>query len=274
MEKHSNYFNDNPREAFRRYRNGLKLRCALAMVAVILVGLWIIFGMDEIHLILEMVLYVLILFAYRISTSLHFRRLLDILYQDCDPEKMCEVLTLLQAIDRRGKAKNTLLLYKAQSLLYIPDRREEGLTYLKQVNFPKKRLVNEGTCILLTANYAKLMDDRPGFDLAQADLKCLPSRFQTKGKSEAYYQNLCKLMQLAQLQWDERDDELRALLQELLSRKQTMLNQVVLRMHLARLDLKCGQYQDAKPLLTFVAEHGNRLYHAAEARAELEKLND
>lgn len=51
---------------------------------------------------------------------------------------------------------------------------EEGLAYLKSINFKRKKLLRETNILLQYANYSKLNNDRNSFDVIMKDLEKLP----------------------------------------------------------------------------------------------------
>lgn len=103
-----------------------------------------------------------------------------VLYMDCAPVKMLDITNLWEKKDRFRKAKNTFLLLKAQCCIYIPERLEEGLAYLQQINFTKKLLDREAVRLLLFAQYSKKQGDRESFDKAKSDMEQLPALYPGK----------------------------------------------------------------------------------------------
>lgn len=236
-QMHSTYYDYNVGEAVKRYRlklRGIQLIYIILAVAVIAWN----FVNGSVPLFVKCILFIFITVVYRLVYPMQFQLLANVLFTDCDPYKFFEILTVLEGYDKGGKAKNTLLYYKAGCCAYMNNRIEEGLSYLKSVHFKKKDLAREAAILLMFANYAKLRNDRVSFDLIKKDIENLPNIIPHKENSKKQYDNTYKAFRVTELIWNQKDEEARGLIKELLqSSNISTLNKVIYNMHLARLDM-------------------------------------
>lgn len=195
-----------------------------------------------------------------------------VLYMDCAPVKMLDITNLWEKKDRFRKAKNTFLLLKAQCCIYIPERLEEGLAYLQQINFTKKLLDREAVRLLLFAQYSKKQGDRESFDKAKSDMEQLPALYPGKKYQKGRWEKAMRFLELEELLWDGQTEEARTLLYALLEKEPYQLRKVVVHMQLAQLDIEAGEYGNAKQHLEYVIAHGNQLVIVSQAKEQLEVI--
>lgn len=292
---HSIYYNDSPEEAVKKaifyIRRNLILSYVICMVLLIGIfyfyskmdnflngveGVW--YGLGHILFSLLYVAMLLIFLILGLKILLPFSQrpnvqLLLILMGDCDPVKMYEVYSVWEQYDKKGKGKNMFMLQKAQCCRYIPERREEGRTYLEQLDFKKKQLDVEATRLYNIAVYAKYGNDRVGFEKAKAELEQLSNQYPGNKIQKKEYERTLQIVTLQELLWDEKDAEARALLNTFLETEKTPLNKVMLHMHFARLDMKVKDYENAKKHLDYVITYGNKLPVVPEAKELLDTCN-
>ncbi|MBP3457582.1 MAG: hypothetical protein J6K58_00040 [Lachnospiraceae bacterium] len=273
---HSKYYQYDAKNAMKHYIKELRIRkgvwivvCAFLLISLIMILLeqkrvWLFWGIY--------ILIILTMFAYILGQQICFRKLMNILLLDCDPQKMFEIIAMIEQRDKQGKARNNCAMLKAQCCFYILGREEEGYTYLNKVSFKKKRLGNETRRLLLYANYYKRKKDWQNFELVKKDLLSLPQLIRHKHFEEKDYDVAVQFINLYELQRDGRTQEARTLLNKLLCGNCSMLNRVCFQMCLAELDLMEGEYHNAKQHLEFVIRNGNTLYHVSEAKEKMAML--
>ncbi len=274
MEKqNSQYYQYGVDETVKRYRTKLHINTYIFVLFAVAGLVWIfIHGVHDFGaLCCEYLFIICLLVIYQVTYYAHFPRLTQILMRDCDPYKFYEVLSRLDKYDRRGKAKNTLLFYKAVCCFYMNEHTEEGLSYLKSIHFKKKVLPREARVLLLFSSYARLKGDRESFDLVKKDLESLPHIISHRKMQKKEYDETYMFFQAAELIWDGGHEKAYKLINELLSRKISMLNRVSLNMHLARLDIKMNEKVNAKIHLEYVVEHGNTMSIVEEAKELLDR---
>lgn len=294
---HSKYYNDTPEEAFKKFRKDYKIRAAffIVIIFVLLIGTCvlairlqkqIIFNPNAPYLyevsraafgLLYMLMLVVIGFlGLKIGMPLVMRpsvQLINIFMGDCDPVKMYDIYILWEQLAKTERQKNTFLLEKAQCCRYIPERWEEGMTYLEQVDFKKTQMDWEASRLFNIAAYAKYRNDRAGFEQAKADLEQLPNQFpgiKAQSKQRVHYEKLLQAITVQELLWDEKDAEARTLLNTLLRTEIFPLNKVMFHMYLARLDMKEKAYENAREHLEYVITYGNKLPVVPEAKELLD----
>lgn len=274
MKQHSQYYQYGVEEVIKQFRMKLHINTIIFLSLALADLIWILHhGVHgTVALFLQYLFMICILVIHQIVHYSHFPRLTHILMTDCDPYKFYEVLMKLDKYDRVGRGKNTLLFYKAACCSYMQERTEEGLSYLKSVNFKKKVLDREANVLLLFANYSKRKNDRTSFDLIKRDLENLPNIIAYKEIQKKNYDNTYKMFRVIESIWNEEDETARKLINELLAENPTVLNQVIFNMYLARLDIKENEKMNAKMHLEYVITHGNKMAIVEEAKELLEKL--
>ncbi|MCM1494466.1 MAG: hypothetical protein NC089_01545 [Bacteroides sp.] len=280
MEKHSRYFNLNPEEAMQKFMKRNKLRVGIAMLFLVLLlcslllqgnsseytFFW--FAIDFARIVAMPVILLLYVLLQRADA----RQLQMVLYMDCDPAKMLDIITLWEKRDRNGKAKNTFLLLKAQCCKYIPERLDEGLACLQQINFTKKQLAQESILLFLFAQYSKIRGDRESFDRVKIAIEQLPALYPGNTYQKSNWEKAMQLVKLEELLWDGKAEEARTLVCTLLDKEPYQLSKVGFHMQLAQLDIEAGEYANAKQHLEYVIAHGNRLTSVSEAKERLEAI--
>lgn len=290
-ESHSKYYNYTPEEAFKKFRTDYKIRAIIFMViiVVILIGMlilyenWhkqIIFNLDAPYLASNVLglfyiltMAVITFLGIKIGLPLVMRpsvQLLNIFWGDCDPVKMYDIYVIWEQSAKTEKRKDVFLLEKAQCCRFIPERWEEGKAYLEQVDFKKKRMDMEVTRLFNIAAYAKYRNDRTGFEQAKADIEQLSNQYPGNKIQKKNYERTIHLLTIQELLWDGKDAEARTMINSFLETEVIPLNQVMFRMHLARLDMKEQKYENARKNLEYVIDNGNRLPVVPEAMELLE----
>ena len=217
--------------------------------------------------------FVVLLVRFSVGRIMH-NKLMEILFADCDPEKMYEVLTLLISNDKSRKIDHTLLLERANTILYLPDRLEEGLMNLQGVSFSPKDVNRECLRIYLMSCYGYALKDREMFDSARNELLKYPL---TAGKNvygNRLYQNLCKSLAFKDAMWNGEYEEARRKIELDFFEPTHLLGRVNTYMDLARLDLEFKEYYSAKQHLTFVVTHGQKIPFVKEAEEMLLSVNE
>ena len=219
----------------------------------------------------------IIFFMRRILVYRESRQLQMVLYMDCAPVKMLDILKLWERKVRIRNGKYNILLLKAQCCTYIPERLEEGLAYLQQINFTQKRLNREAMLLLLFAQYSKIRGDRESFDKVKTDMEQLPALYPGKKSQREIWEKAMRLLEVEELVWDGRTEEAtteeaRTLLYTLLEKEPYQLNKVIFHMYLAQLDIEAEEYENAKQHLEYVIAHGNQLVIVSKAKEQLEAI--
>lgn len=280
MEKHSRYFNLNPEEAMQKFMKRNKLRVGIAMLFLVLLlcslllqgntseytFFW--FAIDFARIVALPVILLLYVLLQRADA----RQLQMVLYMDCDPVKMLDIITLWEKRDRNGKAKNTFLLLKAQCCKYIPERLDEGLACLQQINFTKKQLAQESIQLFLFAQYSKIRGDRESFDRVKIAIERLPALYPGNAYQKSNWEKAMQLVKLEELLWDGKVEEARTLICTLLDKEPYQLSKVGFHMQLAQLDIEAEEYTNARQHLEYVIAHGNQLTSVSEAKEQLEAI--
>lgn len=308
---HSKYYNDDVQAIVKKYNFKSKgifsiylFISAIYVISMIPIAIYMSSSTFFCLFLLWFLFRTVCMYIYR-SQFLH---IMKIFYLDCDAEKLYEVLSLLEARNKRKNNANTFLLYKAHACCYIPGRNEEGLSLIKQVHFKKKTAANEQSLLFVSSHYAKMTHDKAWFAQIKNDMKNL------KGGSTRQKERFLQLIRLTELTWDipmtipvklpseipsefssdiplaqgglaagsidtpDTDNtpssrqEVRELLSTLLSAKNRTLHTVTFRTYLAKLDIAEGEYQSAKEHLEYIASHGGTLYLAAQAEELLASL--
>ena len=281
---HSKYFELNPEEAIKKFFKKLYIVRYIAIFFLVLLLCFYLYGLfkfeDEsiqsaMMLICGIVMLIVVLITFFLIHFLPYlesRQLQMVLYMDCAPVKMLDIIRLWEKKDRLGKAKNTFLLFKTQCCIYIPERLEEGLTYLQQINFRQKLLDREAIRLLLFAQYSRKQGDRESFDKVKTDMEQLPTLYPGNKFQKKSWEQAMRLLELEELIWDERTEEARTLLYTLLEKEPYQLSKVMFHMQLAQLDIEAEEYANAKQHLEYVIAHGNQLASVSKAKEQLEAL--
>lgn len=294
-ELHSEYYNYTPEEAFKKFRTDYRIRATIfmAIVIVLLIGVAVLcnklyeqiifdsnapyiyeLSRSALSLLYIVLLVVIVLLGFKIGFPLVMRpsvQLIAILMKDCDPVKMYDIYVIWEQSAKTERQKNTFLLEKAQCCRYIPERWDEGMAYLSQVNFKKKQLDWEAARLFNIAMYAKYKNDRAGFEQAKADMVQLPNQYPGNRIQRKQFEKWMQSLTIQELLWDEKDAEARTMINSILETEVFPLNKVMFRMHLARLDVKAQEYANAKEHLEYVITYGNRLPVVSEAKELLEE---
>lgn len=276
MEKqHSRYYQYGVEETVKQYIKNFYFNKIIFVLILLADLVWLLMhGKHDIKFsFLQYAILFCIFIVYSCIYYTLFPGLAQILMTDCDPYKFYEVLQKLDKYARKGKSNNNLLFYKAACCIYIPERIEEGLSYLKKINFTKKVLAREARVLLLFANYSKTKKDRGSFERIKKDLELLPNMIAHKKREKKEYNDICKFFQVVELMWNEEDKQARKLINELLLEEKTVLNRVIFNMYLARLDVKANEKSNAKVHLEYVITHGGKMIITEEAKALLENLD-
>ena len=147
VKEHSKYYLYDAKEAFSRYlTKSKKIKwLTVAMLGCLLIG--ILFKIFHLNIGFSfwgmVILYWMIIVGYRVSGFIRFSELAEILTVDCDPYKYYEILSFIKQRDKKGKAKNNLMLYQAQCCIRMRGHMEEGLSYIQQVSFRRRYLNDE-----------------------------------------------------------------------------------------------------------------------------------
>lgn len=266
--KHSKYFNYDAEEIVKGYLS----RRLFYIIILSAILLWVIFD-NNISLGWRMfaieIPAIWIIFTLLINA---FRNLRDVLMMDCDPYKFLEILKLLESHIKIGYTTNEILYYKATCCSNIKGYEDEGLSYLKNVNYKKKELVEEANVLTMYAKYTLLKNDRKSFEIIKKDFENLPNVIRHNKFQKQVYEQDCKIFKMHELIWNEDDVALRELLSSLLQNHEIFSNTVIFHMHLARLDMKANEKENAKLHLDYVIKHGNRMRVVEEAKELREKL--
>lgn len=271
--KQTNYFNCEATEMVNRYYSKVNITRIICLIINIAIMVWIIFD-RSVSTYLKGIALVLNLGVFNIISSFEFQKLLNVLLVNCDPYKFLEILKMLDKRAKKDDTKNGILYYKTMCCLYMKGHEEEGLAYLKSINFKSKKLLRETNILLQYANYSKLNNDRNSFDVIMKDLEKLPRIIKHNKNQKKKYDYKCKLFKMLELAWDEKDTELRPLLNNLLQEDALFINKVIFHMYLAKLDMKSNEKKNARFHLDYVIKNGNKLRIVEEAEELIEKLTE
>lgn len=293
-QTHSKYYNCNANEAMKQYKFKYRLWYVIEIILTLLIIIWMIWSLgdfivtrgmaningdnissaDNGYLLLKLIgvvcLILIILFTrailYRIETS----QLKNVLWNDCDPYKMYEILVLWESFVKRGDVRNNILLLKAQCCRYIPKYQEEGLATLQELDFEMKLIDREASRLLQFAYYSKINGDHESFLKVKTDMEHLPEVYSCKSKFRREgYERALQNLNLQEALWDGKRQEARKLLEALLEQENCRLNKVMLQMELARLDLATEEFENAKQHLEYVITYGNKLPVVSEAKEQI-----
>lgn len=279
-EKRSKYFELNAEEAVKKFFariHAWRYSSAFFLILLLCFYLYGLFKFEDesIRSVMRLVFGGVILIIFFMCQILVFReshQLQMVLYMDCAPIKMLDIIRLWEQKDRLGKAKNTFLLLKAQCCIYIPERRNEGLVYLQQINFKQKLLDREAVRLLLFAQYSKKRGDRESFNKVKTDMEQLPTLYPGKKLQKENWERSMRFLEVEELLWDEQTEEARTLLYTLLEKEPYQLSKVRLHMQLAQLDIEAEEHANAKQHLEYVIAHGNQLASVSKAKEQLETI--
>lgn len=280
-ERNSKYYNLNAQEAMKKFLKRYYIRKSITVfILVVLLCFLLLQGITfEYELfrwgvvITCMIAALAIFLLYIFLQSIDAKLLQMVLFMDCDPVKMLNIITLWEKRDKMGKAKHTFLLLKAQCCRFIPGRLEEGLAYLQQVNFMKKYLDREANRLLLFAQYSKIRGDRESFDKVKSEMEQLPDVYSGNKFRRKSWERTMRLLELEELLWDGKTGEARNRINTLLEQAPNQIGKVRLHMLLAQLDMEAEEYANAKRHLNYVIAYGNQLSIVGEAKECLESIN-
>ena len=258
-EKHSIYYNDIAQEVIKKFIKKRK-RVRNILLFIMAVNILIYLFCTGKNVILFLVVCFFIVLISKISRFASTNSLTDILMVDCDPVKMYEVANYLETIQKKESGRNLIYLVKAQSCRYIKGKLDEGFECLKRVNYKKKKISREANILNEFLNYAYEKKDRELFYIMADNLKRLPSLFPKCNNFEKdFYDKIMLYLRWKEVLWDGTNEEIRRLANEMSTIKNDMLNQIMLHMHLAEIDIKESEYKNACMHLEYVIAHGNTM---------------
>ena len=241
----------------RRYLRGTWLAVGIAIVLVLVTAGVFLTHTQELSLWLYLFLILLILAGYTVVIGLRAMELYHILYTDCDPVKFLEILQRLQKKTKRARARNTLHLQCALTLSYLNDW--DG-AYRELTQFRADRCRNRNlklSHLNLLGDYCLAKDQKEDFEACRSQLLALTAEGNPREK---------KLADEILMVWDRRiacilqdREKERELLNQLLSQKRYLIQQVTWIFRLAQLDLLEGERINARERLKTVREYGNTL---------------
>lgn len=227
---------------------------------------------------LRLLIAVMTYSIYRDVARIVHTQILNIIYMDCDPEKMLKYDTIRERRVKKEDARMALLLRKAQVCLYLNGRYEEGLGYLKQVHFTKKEFMLELSLLSCHGYYAYERQDREKFEQVKQEMKRLPTLMKCNETQMKLYKRQMEFMRMRELLLDGKKEEAKVLINNLLSWEMTEagseLNRVILHMHLAELDMADGDTVSARPHLEYVISNGNTLGVVEDAEKMLKDMKN
>ncbi len=275
VKEHSKYYLYDAKEAFSRYlTKSKKIKwLTVAMLGCLLIG--ILFKIFHLNIGFSfwgmVILYWMIIVGYRVSGFIRFSELAEILTVDCDPYKYYEILSFIKQRDKKGKAKNNLMLYQAQCCIRMRGHMEEGLSYIQQVSFKKKVFNRECTRLVVSAYYYFALKDDENYKSVKHELENLPQNLKMSKRDKAVYDEAIEMLHIKELINSENIEEARPLLLRRMEQAQLKQDLVVYHIQLATLDIHLGELVNAKAHLQYVVDYGNRLLIAEEAKEMLKQ---
>lgn len=273
-KKHGWYYKYDAEESARRFI--LQARISKGIAITIAFAMLILLLLDNSLGDIKLLIGYLAMIGYFIFTFILRGQVLNILYMECDPEKMLKFDSIIETYAKREQIKMAYLLRKALVCLYLNDKHDEGLEYLKQVDFPKKKFTTEVSRLACYGAYAYQKNDRESFNRIKQDMEQLPSVMKHNERQMKIYRTQMEYMQMRELIWDGKKDEARHLINKLLSEQMNAggleINRVVFHMRLAELDMEAGETNNAKVHLEYVISHGNTLGMVKDAEKILQSM--
>lgn len=282
-KKHGRYYRYDAEEVAKKFFFVAYLANSILFLTVFGMIIWtlvdIASGTVDLSLCLMRIIIVFIIYSVYCdwATSVH-AQIINILYVDCDPEKLLKFDSIREKHIKKEEARMALLLRKAQVCLYMNGRYEEGFGYLKQVHFSKKKFMRELSLLSCHGYYAYEKRDREKFDLVKQDMERLPALMKYNEVQMKLYKKQMAFMRMRKLILEGKKDEAKVLINKLLSEEMTQsgseLNRVILHMRLAELDMEDGNKASAKPHLQYVISNGNTLGVVEDAKKMLQEMEN
>ncbi len=212
----------------------------------------------------------------RLAASLarrNLRKIIDILENECDPEKYTAILQRMAAIPNKDIFKNYITLKTCTGLVHMGryDEAEKMLASLE--NAPAQSMGaanryeyirNRSAILLRQGEYGKVEEE-----ISQlADLHDV-SRDARYKRNASYQIELYNAVMLAN-QGKYRDAE--EALKELYDTAANELQRVTAQYRLGEAYLKAGKKEKAREAFQYAAEHGNKLHMAEEAKVKLAEI--
>lgn len=268
------YYALNAREVVDKYLQKEKFTKISYLLSVFLIFVWTCIAPGELALKLICEAFALVVVgALRTLVQVYYLKSMNnILYEDCDPQKMYEVLRLLDAKKRKKEDRYTLYMVLAQSCCYLDGKEEEGFSYLQKIG--RKKLICRSKIIyfLSCANYAYIQRDREQFRGTMDELERMSFDGKMSKANKELYQDVKRMIRAIECMWDENDIEARSLFNKALMGEKIKINIVCLHTYLAKLDIKEADYVSAKMHLEYVIKHGNTMKAVGEAKEMLEQM--
>ncbi|MCM1186832.1 MAG: hypothetical protein NC251_01600 [Lachnoclostridium sp.] len=281
--QHSIYYKDDARTVLKKYR----LRRGIISFIYIFLTLAFLVLMFTRLLLYQEHKYIWLLgfplwFLFRgiclFMIQLQFSPVVNILDKDCDPEKLYDILSMFRLRGKKRDNTALFLLYKARVCYYIPERQEEGLSLIKQIQFEKPTPILQQMRLLCAADYAGDNRDKEWFSRIKEEFENLPTLYAFRKGNIRLQEEYGRRLRLTELFWDfpenfppEKEKEARTLLHKLLSGAGNTLREVTCHFYLAKLDMAAGEYKNARAHLQYVVFYGGTLPLRAEADSMLKE---
>lgn len=215
----------------------------------------------------------LILFLiYMILRRFPFIFLFGVLFTDCDPVKMRDIIFIIENKVKVEKAKVTWRSFRAMAVSFIRGCEQESFELLQACLAYRNMQWNEFYLTMYARHYSAT-EDWENYQAVKEKRENLYRMRRKSKKARALYEKNKKA--------DEADEKFRAgefgearrLYGELLDAgKSSMLNKVAIHKRLGIMDSKEGKNESAKKHLMFAAQNGGTTYMADEAREKLQQL--
>lgn len=268
------YYYSSAREVVDKYLYKEKFTKIAYLLCVLLIFVWTCLASGEptLRLICEAIAIVVVGVIQSMIQTYHLKCMHNILYEDCDPQKMYEVLRFLDAKRKKKEDRYTLYMVLAQSCCYLDGKEEEGFAYLQKIG--RKKLICRSKIIyfLSCANYAYIQKDREQFRGVRDELERMSFDGKMSKANKELYQDVKRMIRAIECMWDENDVEARSLFNKALMDEKIKINIVCLHTYLAKLDIKEMDYLSAKQHLEYVIKHGNTMKAVSEAKEMLEQM--
>lgn len=270
-KQHSVYYEMNSEQAYKRF-NGLEiLATVLYMLAGVGLIVWILLKGE---VILPLLIMIVLRFSIRWVSARLEKGLQEILLKDCDPVKLLEIYNHLEQKRSKMKRNSMYLAMKAQCCFYRKENWEEGARYLQAIQFKKKTTMHELIRVNLYCTYYSISRQWDGMCQIKQEIDAMQGQLKMNGFQKKIFKRIQDDCESKLLIHDEKFPEARAVVLDLLKENgNLMLNQVILRLRLAKVEKGLGEEQKARECLQFVVEHGNTLSAVDEAKEMLEEID-
>ena len=228
-------------------------------------------GENDLGFLAALILFLIYMILHRFPLILLF----GVLFTDCDPVKMRDIIFIIENKVKVEKAKVTWKSLRALAVSFIRGGEQESFELLRACQAYNKTDQNE-FYLTMYARYYSATEDWENYQAVKEKRENLYRMRRKSKKARALDEKNQKADEV-----DEADEKFRAgefeearrLYLKLLDvRKSSMLSKVTIHERLGVMDSKEGKKESAKKHLMFAAQNGGTTYMADEAREILQQI--